>query len=70
MIDEKKAAEIVALLRKGRSQGDVARMYRVSQQWVSAIWREANGFKKGRRGGDRVSDRYRKTVERKTRKQG
>lgn len=65
MIDERKAAEIVALLRAGASQGQVARKYRVSQQMVSKVWRRANGFRKGRRGGDRVSDRYRRRVERK-----
>lgn len=69
MIDEKKTAEILALLRAGMTQGAVARKYRVSQQMVSKVWRRANGFRKGRRGGDRVSDRYRRSVERKQRKE-
>lgn len=64
MIDDKKAAEIVTWLRRGTSQRAVARMYRVSQQMISKVWRAANGFKKGRRGGDRVSERYRRRVQR------
>ncbi len=64
MIDEKKAADIVAQLRAGVSQRQVAKRYRISQQMVSKVWRKANGFKTGRRGGDRVSERYRRRVQR------
>jgi DNA invertase Pin-like site-specific DNA recombinase len=68
MIDERKAAEIVAMLRAGKSQSQVAKRYRITQQMVSKVWRKANGFKQGTRGGDRVSDRYRNRVERQQRK--
>lgn len=64
MIDHKKVVNLI--VNECMSQREVAKKLRVSQQAISKIWRAESKLRKGKRGGDRRSKRYKEKVSKRT----